>query len=388
MRFMKRRGSPVVVVTIGIALAIALAGCSAGNTPTSSTSNSTDSSAGVAAAKASVAKYSQENTEFTAPGDPITGVSALNGKKVMYIPANGVVPYFGVSFKGVHDALESVGVTASVCDAKANPSDAASCLNQAVSQGYAGVIIDSLPPVIAQQAFNAVQDAGIPILLLSQSIPDGSKATVQATGADYVQLTALAADVIIADSNGSAKILGVGVNDSPITIDWMKKGAEPEVAKNCAQCTINTIYTKTTDLQQLPSLVSAALLKNPAINYILPEFGAVLDGSIQGAQNASRTDTKIVSTTGGLENLQRVAKGSEVADVGFDLIAQGWFASDTLIRQMLKLPVDTTKTVITPRIFTKATVNGMDISQAGWENSSWYGGTGYQTKLKALWGAK
>jgi ribose transport system substrate-binding protein len=382
--------SRTVGAVAAVAIALTLAGCTGGGASPggSSASSSGGGGAGVAAAKAVVDKYSKVDTTFTAPGDPIKDVSSLSGKQVMYIPANGVVPYFAVSYNGIKSALSSVGVKTTECDAKANPSDTASCLNQAVSEKDAAVVIDSLPPVIAQQAFEAVENAGIPVLLLSQSVPDGSKSTVQATGQSYVQLLQIAADVITADSNGKATTLGVGVNDSPITVAWLTQGAAPEFKKNCPGCAFSTVYTKTTDLQQLPSLVSAALLKSPSTNYLLPEFGAVLDGSIQGAQNASRTDVKVVSTTGGLDDMQRLKAGTELADVGFDLTAQGWYASDTLIRLMLKLPVDTAKSaaVFVPRVFTKASVQSLDISSAGQANSSWYGGTGYQDKLKALWG--
>lgn len=385
MNHLKHRSLTVAVTAIGVAVALTLAGCSSSTT---GSGGSTASSGGtdVSAAKAVVTKYSTLDTTFVAPGPAIKGVASLAGKKVMFIPANGVVPYFDVSLNGIKNALATANITASECDAKANPSDAASCLGQAISQGYSGVIIDSLPPVIAEQAFEAVEKAGIPILLLSQGVPSGSSSNVQATGADYTNLLKIAADVITVDSGGKATTLAVAVNDSPITVQWVTQGAEPEFKANCPACKTRVIYTKTTDLQQLPSLVSAALLKTPATDYILPEFGAVLDGSIQGAQNASRTNVKIVSTTAGLDNMQRLKAGTELADVGFDLNAQGWYATDTLLRMMLKLPVDTSKTVIRPRIFTKATLAGLSLTQAAWENSSWYGGTAYQGKLKALWG--
>jgi ribose transport system substrate-binding protein len=385
MNHLKHGSLAAALTAIGVAATLALTGCASGTTSSGGSTTGT-SGANIAAAKAVVTKYSKLDTTFVAPGAAISNVSSLAGKKVMFIPANGVVPYFDVSLNGIKSALAAAKITAIEYDAKANPSDAASCLNQVISQGYSAVIIDSLPPVIAEQAFEAVEKAGIPILLLSQSVPAGSRSNVQATGANYVQLLTIAADVITVDSKGTANTLGVAVNDSPITVQWVTQGAQPEFKANCPGCKFNVIYTKTTALQQLPSLVSAALLKTPATNYILPEFGAVLDGSIQGAQNASRTNVKIVSTTAGLDNVQRLKAGTELADVGFDLNAQGWYASDTLIRMMLKLPVDTSKTVITPRIFTKATVAGLDLTQAGWENSSWYGGTGYQEKLKALWG--
>ena len=45
---------------------------------------------------------------------------------------------------------------------------------------------------------------------------------------------------------------------------------------------------KSPQMQQLPSQVSAAILANPGVSYLMPEFSNIADTSAQGATDASK----------------------------------------------------------------------------------------------------
>lgn len=383
---------PRATLAIAVAAVLALAGCSqaAGTAPASSSASSSASSAGgdanVTAAQQQLDAHTAVPTDGFLPTAKISGLAALKGKTVVYIPAVAQIPIFQTSFKAYSSALAAAGITAKLCDGQSNPSAVAACLQQAINTDAGGVILDSLPPIIAQQAYDAVLKAKIPVLLVTTSRPADSPASVQLGGPDIVAATALAADVIIADSKGKANVLAIRVIDSPSTIQWMNDGALKEFKDRCPGCTVKVIETKSADLQNLPSKVSAALLAAPNVNYLFPQFSAEVDGALKGAADASRTDLTGLNTVTTTGDLQRVKSGQGLKySVGWDPVRESWVNTDLLLHLMTGQAVDASKYTVPVRVFTKANVAGLSLTQAGWDSSAWYGGTAYQTSLKALW---
>ncbi len=368
----------------GIALATVLAGCS-GTTGGGTTSSAAADTSGVDHANAQLAKYSKVIDGFV-PSEPLTNASSLSGKTVVYIPAVAAIPFFATSYTALKAAFKVVGVDVQICDAQASPSPTAACLQQAINTHAAGVIMDALPPVIAQEAYDAVVKAGIPVILGNIPVPSGSPATVQTVGPDMNLATGLAADAIISASKGTAKVLAVRVIDSPVTSGWMDNGATPEFTTNCPGCKVTIIDTKTTDLQSLPSKVSAGLLANADVNYLFPQLSPEVTPTVQGATDAGKGTLTASSTATTLGDLQQVKAGPNLTtSVGWDVVRTGWLEADLLMRLIVGQKVDASSYVITPRVFTKANVGSLDLSQAGWDSSSWFGGTDYQKTLTGLW---
>jgi ABC-type sugar transport system substrate-binding protein len=166
----------------------------------------------------------------------------------MHIPAVAAVPYFATSFKGTQAAVADLGMSAELCDAQANPSSLSSCFTQILTQGFAAVIVDSINPAIAIEGFKEVAAAGIPIVLVNVTVPDGSPKNVTSFGADNVFAQTLASSAIIPDSNGTAAVIGVKVIDHDGTIFWWDQGAAAQYKKLCPDCTLTEVETKTSDL--------------------------------------------------------------------------------------------------------------------------------------------
>ncbi|MES2171138.1 MAG: substrate-binding domain-containing protein [Actinomycetota bacterium] len=371
------------VIAATAAAALLLAGC-ASATPSASSSSGSGDSALVASAQKNVDAHTSNTTGFV-PTDPITNIASLKGKTVIYIPAVAAIPIFATSFKAYADAFSKVGVTAKLCDGASNPSSVAACFQQAIDTKAGGVILDSLPPVIAQQAYDAVLAAKIPVALVTTARPDGSPDSVQLGGPDIVAATALAADAIIASTKGKAHVLAIRTIDSPTTQEWMDKGGVAEL-KKCSGCTVTTIDTKSADLANLPSKVSAALLADPSINYLFPQFSADVDGVIKGATDAGRSDLKGTNTVTTTGDLQKIAAGQTLEySIGWDTVRESWMNSDMLMRLMAGQAVDGSKYTEPVRVFNSKNVKGLDLTQNGWDSSNWYGGTGYQTALEKLW---
>jgi ribose transport system substrate-binding protein len=139
-------------------------------------------------------------------------------------------------------------------------------------------------------------------------------------------------------------------------------------------------------MQQLPSQVSAALLADPGVNYLMPEFSNIADTSAQGATDASKGSLPLSTAATALSDLQELAAGKSLfSTVGWDVVRTSWNEADVLDRMMLHQQVDATLYLSPVRVFNSSNVKSLDISQAGWEDSNWYGGDGYQATYRALW---
>ncbi|WP_411720266.1 hypothetical protein [Mycetocola sp.] len=62
-----------------------------------------------------------------------------------------------------------------------------------------------------------------------------------------------------------------------------------------------------------------------------------------------------------------------------------WLAVDLAARSLLGISFDAAKYTVEPRVFTADNIADLDVSQAGWESSDWFGGPEYQAELSKLW---
>ena len=186
-------------------------------------------------------------------------------------------------------------------------------------------------------AFQAVSDAGIPILnTLTIPAGPGDPKKVGYLTPNFIGFQAINTDYIIANSNAAANVLYVKATDTPATKIWADAGALAEYKKRCPKCKVTVVETSTGQLSKLPSLISSALIKNPNITWIQAEFDSLVQPIVTGLQSSPRrSQIKIVSMDGTLPVLQLVkAKRSVVADYGYNLNAFGWYAADQALRMM------------------------------------------------------
>src|SRR5579863_577667 len=165
----KRWTAPVAV----LAATAVVAGCSSSSSSSSSapsTSTSAGASAsgsagsttasGVAKADAMVAQLSAATTKYPVPTAPVSGVSALKGKTVYYIPLVAAIPGFAATAVAMKTPLAKAGLKLQVCDGQGNPSAIAACVGQATGAGAAGIILDAAPYGMAENALNSAKAKG------------------------------------------------------------------------------------------------------------------------------------------------------------------------------------------------------------------------------------
>jgi ribose transport system substrate-binding protein len=133
--------------------------------------------------------------------------------------------------------------------------------------------------------------------------------------------------------------------------------------------------------------VSANLLANPSATYYYTEFEDSLDSTVQGIQQANKTNAVSLSVAGGsTDGLGRLASGSGPvkAVVAVDQAFAGWALSDEILRMATKSgPVDET---FPSRLFTAQNIGSITVSAAAQASGAWFGDTSYQSAFKTLWG--
>ena len=293
--------------TLGLAAALsavlAASGCSSGDSESSAsaTAEATGAAAGsadVSSFQANIEAASQPINEFNAPG-PAIDASTVAGKTVYFVPAQYAVPIFAAVGNSLTSALGEAGVNVQVCDGKANPSNIADCMTQAINAQAAAVVTGSIPPDLASVAFQQVQDAGIP-LVNALTIPagPGEPTKVGYITPDFIGFQQTMADYVIANSDAKANVLLLKATDTPATILWADQ-APAYYAEACPECKVTVLETSTGQLDKLPSLVSSAMITDSSIDWVHVEFDALVQPTIQGLQSSPNADqVQLVSMDG------------------------------------------------------------------------------------------
>lgn len=146
------------------------------------------------------------------------------------------------------------------------------------------------------------------------------------------------ADWIIKDSGGKAHVLHITI-DGLLPVDGIIEAAEDQYAEFCPECTF-TVKKITFDQlgSGFGSVVSAAMLEDPSINYVNPMADALVPGVLPTIQSLGRNDSvKVVSFNGTPAILKYIADPTSpvVANVGESTDWLGFAAMDQAFRGLL-----------------------------------------------------
>ena len=373
--------------------ALMLTGCSSVEEQSKADSaGSSDAPAAVSTeAKAAQAKV-DENTQavdtFTAPGDPVQGVDALQGKTVYFVPATYQVPVFQALAGSLKGALGVAGIDVEVCDGKSNPANMATCIQQGIDAKAGAIITGSIPQDLASVAFESAQRAGIPIVnTMTAPAGPGDPTQMAYLTPDYIALQSLSANSVIADSDGAANVLYIEITDTPATVLWAEQGALATYEQGCPKCEVSVIKANTGQFDKLPSLVTSELTKNPDIDYVQTEVSFAVQPTVEGLQAANATSVKIASMDGVLATLQMLEGGQFLhSDVGFNADALAWYAADDALRMMAGQPANVNVAFPYQRLFTPDNVGDLNLTPDAEKSGEWYGSTDYQDGFRQLWG--
>ncbi|MGW5639332.1 sugar ABC transporter substrate-binding protein [Streptomyces sp. NPDC003832] len=376
------------------ATALATASLSAcGGSDSDDAAGSTGSSAeGVAHAEAAVAKHLPALNDFKAPGGEISGLEEFRGGTIAYVPITLKATYFQAQLEQITEAVEPLGIKVQVCDAQAQPTVATQCINQAVKARSAGIVTDSVPFALARNAYGAAVRAGIPVVAsdVSDPVPADWKELVVTTNNGQDVGGRLMADAIIADSGGDANVLFVNTV-STSTTKRSSDAVQDEFEKHCPGCKVTTARWESSQVQKIPTTVSVALNADPNIEYVYVSYdqpaGPLV---IQGMQLSGRADRlKLVGYGSDVAAMQRLANGSQLADVASDPALVAWNNTDRLLRMMAGTQVPEESAYTIPRrVFNESnidSVNGGSVKE--FKNGAWFTDGSFRETYAELWGA-
>lgn len=368
----------------GLTLALIVGGCS-------SKTEQTQTSVPAGPAPTALIVDGIDYSKVPAPGPALGDASELRGKTVYWIPITSVAPVFTVEQKNATEALAALGIKLQLCDGQATPEVVARCVSQAIAAKAAGIITTSTPPEFARQAFDKAIEADIPMLFVNTkdaTMPSewGKKAVAMPN--NWNAQGKLNNDLIVSDSGGKASVLMVGVTDSSATSAFFQEGMKGDLAAKCPGCTINEVQTSSTQISNLTSLVSSALVQKPDTRYVVVEFDSFAAPVVQAIRQQSKQNSvKLLTHLGQLDGLKRVADGQQFADTGYSLAALGWNEADAMMRMMLGQDPLIDKHVTPIRTFTKDNVEGLDLTQEGWESGKWQSSDDFRAMYRDLWPA-
>jgi ribose transport system substrate-binding protein len=359
---------------------------SAGATAASSSASATGgSSAGVAKAQQMVTQLEATTTSYPVPTASVSGLSSLKGKTVYYIPLVQFIPGFVVTAATMKTALAKVGVNLQVCNGNAQPSAIASCVGQAAGAGAAGIILDSIPYGMAENALNSATAKHIPVIIADQYPPSGNTNTDSVTYVPGVvdQPTQIAW-WMIANSAGKANAIIAEEADSPSSIQYVTNSMAV-YKQYCSGCTITVKQITAATTALIASATSSNLLANPNATYYYTEFEDSLQPTIQGIQQSNKTSIQLSVAGGSVDGLGLLAGNSQVkAVVTVDQAYAGWALSDEILRMATKTaPVTET---FPSRLFTKQNVGSIQVTTADQASGAWFGNSSYQSAFEKLWG--
>ncbi len=389
-----RHRSRVLLLGVSAVVALATAACgssSSGSGSSAPTSGGAASSTGTSSAVAAdLAQYSAAATSYPTVSTIPGGVKSQAGKTVWYIPIGASVPILANFGLGLQQGLAAAGLKYHLCDGQFVPTDIASCLQQAQTQGANAVVTGYIDYALLPAAFDNLTSHGIPVLVAGESADGGKTASTPSlsfydgtTALDQAQKIVM--ESVIADSGGKAKILYLGVTDSPSTKASAVYGKQ-YIQQNCPGCTIDEVDYNTAEISKVPSQVASALTSHPSTTYVVDELDAAGQGTYSGIQTAGFTNkVKMSGTNGDLDALQRIkSKTVQFSDVGVDPIYMGWQYADGILRQLAgSVPVQGTTPL---RLFTSSNVGSLTLTPAAYATNAWYGDDSFENTFKTAWG--
>jgi ribose transport system substrate-binding protein len=395
-RTTRPRVARAVAAAVAAALAVGAATACGDSDESSSEGGSSASAAtqpaesaasdGVAKAAEAVAKHRAASDEFVAPG-PEVDASSLRGRTVWFVPLAATIPTFGADATGIRDAAKKLGITVKTCDGKFTPANAAACITQATNGGADGIITNSIDPAAVGTSLSAAIGKKIPVVQMYGTKGETGPYS-QFVSVNDLLAHSLAADWIIADSEGKAKILMTTVQGDASATNAAVNGGKKRFQENCPDCTVVNVNSTATTVDQIPSSVSATLLKNPEVDYGFPSFDFLVPGFQRGVQQAGKSGRiKIVSSSQDTASMNRVKNGQQAADAGTNRNYGGWLAMDAYVRMALGEKPQTSDH-IPARVFDKTNIDSVEITDAAFKSGAWYGSTAYTGEFAKLWGVE
>jgi ribose transport system substrate-binding protein len=313
--------------------------CGTGSQGTTGTSNVASSDPVVAAAKTLVEASLTASSGFTPPA---SGPKAqASGATIAYIAADVTNGGINAVATGAQEAAAEIGWKVVVIDGKASAQGRTDALIKAMALKPAGIIVGGFDA--AEQSTTIAQAAGAKIPVVgwhagAKPGPDVANGLFTNITTDPLEVSRIAADFAIADSNGTA---GVAIfTDSEYEIAVQKADAIKAEIQKCARCSVLEYEDSpiASADSQMPALISSLLQKDgDKLTYLLAINGNYFGGARTALKAAGKPaggpPKSVAAGDGDAAEFRRIRDGDyQAATVAEPLYLQGWQLVDELNR--------------------------------------------------------
>ncbi|WP_461175325.1 substrate-binding domain-containing protein (plasmid) [Arthrobacter sp. Z1-9] len=354
--------------------------CGAGSPDTGSSSGNTKDTEAAKAAAERLEPLLRPVTEI-ALTESLTATPAAGKVAYLVYPANpttiGLVEPF-------NEAVQALGWTPRVIGFESSdPQGAVNGIRQAVQAGadYIVEVLGDIPAI--KPGLDVAKAAGVPVVLYSGT-GEADAATNGVHGMLGTPEGALATllppiDWVIADSEGSASVLMVGLPEAEI-VRVSTELAVGHLNETCSNCTVQQLGVSFSQMGAggLADLVVAELRKHPDIKYVVAALAPAANGLRQALDAAGMNDVQIAVPNITEDQLDGLRDGEYTIGTINGLGEVSWLAADMLARIDLGMEFDLEDYAASPfQTFDRTTIGDVE---------SWTGTKNYEDQYRALWG--
>ena len=244
-------------------------------------------------------------------------------------------------------AAQALGWQTTLLDAKLSPANYGPLIQQAISQGADGIILDAIDcsqvvaplqqakargipvvPIYAYDCNDALEKAGPSLFSAPVNFNNLANKDLGAFGASYGRDQA---NYVISTSNNQAKVLVV--NDPEfVVLKYTTTGFSDQIAHSAGSKVVDTLNFVSADLTtpKVGQEVQAELLKHPEVNWIKSPYTFATLLGIQPAVANQPGKYKVMGGEGFQPELDLIRSGVVTATNSIDSEWTGWAAIDAM----------------------------------------------------------
>jgi ribose transport system substrate-binding protein len=272
-----------------------------------------------------------------------SAVKTASGKKIWLVSVGLGIEYSVRASEAAKESAGELGWSMHVYDAKFDPNQMLTGVQQAVVAKADGIILEVVDCATVKNALQQAKDAGIPVVgieskdcdpgLFSHSVTyEGKKTFQEAT----IEFGAAQAAWVIAKTKGQAKVVlntGTDTETTRLVTDGNKKALE-----DCPSCEVvgDATWVAADIGPALQEKIQQTMVKHPDANAFLPSYDAIMtqSGGVQALAATGRIQDLTVSggegTVAGIQQI-RDGKGMQMC-AGQSVEWETYAAMDALAR--------------------------------------------------------
>jgi ribose transport system substrate-binding protein len=236
-------------------------------------------------------------------------------------------------------AAETLGWTSEGISFDGTPEDTLKKVNQAVSQGPDGIIINGVPRETYESAAQAAADKDIPIVTQMGELEGEATPPFIAVQDRAEQFDVMANGTgswVIADSKGKGNALVLAYANFPLS-ERIAATTKKTIDDNCPDCKTKLLRVQAADTgTKLPANVVSEIQRDPSINYVVLQDAAMAGGLDAALREAGLTEkVKVLGNNVTPEVIQSTLDGTNLGWMAFSLRAAAYQGIDALARHLV-----------------------------------------------------